>query len=158
MTDEDSFFKREVQKDYRICNNCFRRCRDIFHPTHWLRPIKVEADDGTKVDTVEVEPVRDSVPTRSFNVPLLDQTDEANDRRVCKCGMFSPTTVMRDADNALTKKESARLAGRLADRLEEKASGFNRTDFLQSVWRYKSDEELSNKDDEVFQKATEDAI
>lgn len=157
-TDEEaSFFKEEVQKDPEVCNNCFRRCRHVWKPTHWLEPITVEEDEQ-KVDTVVVSRVRDSVPVASRNQPILQETERDPVGSPCRCGSFNVTTVTRNAGDALTKRECLLLADRLADRIEEKASGFNREAFIKSVNRLKSDEKLSNQDDEIFRRATEQGI
>lgn len=153
--EDDSYYKSEVQNHPEICNNCFRRCVEAFKPSHSSSVQKRRESDGETVHWVEWSRIRDSVPIRTMKWKRLDRSESADMGRVCKCGVFSTTTVLRSADDALSKEQSLKLAERLANRVEEQATDFDRSLFIQTVDELKSDEEMSNKDDQIFDTAVE---
>lgn len=79
----------------------------------------------------------------------------------CECGAMQTTTVVRDEKNSLTKSEAVELAHRLRERVMEELDdeeSFDDDVFYGRIRDLKSDEEMSNRDDEIYERAVEAAV
>lgn len=143
-----SVFKKIVQRNPEICNNCFRRWRRLYD-----RNYVVESDGY-------VRPVRDTV--RDINSPSVYSVDDTTEdfqheecggkTFVCECGHLSGTTRPVSVDTGIE------MAHRLASLLDDEGIAFDQDVLFDHVRTELTQPENQGRQDSVFDDAVTAAV
>lgn len=141
--DKDSTFVEEIELDYNICNNCFRKIREHSDP-HEIMPDAVDQIAEYQTD-IEFDYFDDSLESGRPNIK----------KAYCKCGAVDWNDVrIRPLDREKMEKVGVRIVNHLTD----KGHNIDEEKFFAIVDEKSVLPEYQFKEELVLEEAVEDSL
>lgn len=140
--DEDSTFTQEIEDNWKICSNCYRRLIEYTIEPHNTLPNAV----------TERTEYSDSIYFGYFD-DYQESGRPSKKKTYCECG-FVDDGKMRPLDSS----QMSNVAVRVHERLEEQDIEYDQGVFFDVVKEKKSDPKLQFNEEKILEEATERAI